>query len=91
MVSWLRHRLHIMETHAEPLLTDSHVIGVLMYPRPMAEAAPEGGRTEQPRCDCPPACPGKCLEAVSPKKAPSAEAWAARAPAYDGQRRAGRA
>ena len=87
MVSWLHHLLKSMDTHAQRRLTDPYFINVLIYPHYMAEAALENYLAERLRCTCHPDCPGKRVGAILPKKAPSAEAWPARAQAYYVKRR----
>jgi hypothetical protein len=74
MVKRFHHRLKVMETHAQRLLPDPHVISVLIYPRHLAEASLEDWLSEQLRCHCRPDCPGKRIGAVLAEKAPLAEA-----------------
>jgi hypothetical protein len=82
VVNRLHSRLKIMEAHAQRLLTDSHFISVLIYPRQMPEAALEERLAEQLRCHCRPDCPGKRIGAVLPEKCSPAELTDRTSPLY---------
>jgi hypothetical protein len=87
MVSWLYHLLKRVETHAQRLLRDPHVISVLIYPHQMAEAALDNCLDERLRCTYHTDCPGKYVGAILLKKAHRPRHGMAQAQAYYTQRR----
>jgi hypothetical protein len=83
----LERRLNNLEVRQRHGQAGAHVIPILPYPWHLDAEDQEAWLAEQLACNCQPDCPGKRVGALVPEKAPSAEAWTARAHAYDTQRR----
>jgi hypothetical protein len=83
----LEKRISHLENTPRLSRAEKHWVPDLFYPWELPNDMRETWLAEQIRCDCSPACPGKRIGAILPKKAPSAEAWAAQAQAYYAKRR----
>jgi len=80
-------RISRIEAYRHTRDREGHWTPVLFYPWDLPHDAQDTWLTERLACACTPGCPGKHYGALLPEKAPSVEAWAERAQAYDAQRR----